>query len=672
MIVFVILFYLSMNHWIHCQALHLSQEAINIISALPSSPTHFSESLKLIENNCYSTRHKSVFRLWSKWENKTFFLPQEFEPLLLRKERVQAFTALSLIRSCTAKFNAEYSSFHSLNERIDLILASLVVPPSELLLHQIYFIYQNKEWYRDNIGLFTKIMHSLCFIPTLIRRLKSDNIQIIDKLGKGAYGTVFKVKRGHNNVFALKYFDKMEDCIVEEKIMNALTSLNSKSIANLKLNNLVNCMKHSSILLEFIDGFTINCVPPHIVELHPFGLFGFIRDLANTTKMNIFDLMNKQTNNIRVYHSDLSVSNVMYNPHNQEFYVIDWGLAHDLNNDTRDNRGNSFIGTWQCFGTAAWILMTRVHSNIIAQNGKFSEDDWTLAHTNDMYAIASMSLELLAIYGESSLRPSFYRRLKGLQNVSYETATEVNRLGMLGGSWWMGVFWHLESLWQERSDVSRWIQNNLPNDRCTNTEEKSILDAIISDQFANSVVLDLWFLSSMGISKYNANWSVILGKVEIGYTDRLIDITAHIENKLMDRYGDIHSFMWKMAPSYVINEEGGNQFDVWIKQNNERRKYDLDNVCIAKMTFQLLNLYLRQYMYDREHDSESGENFGKMNALQVILDQFDDLHNLQHLCTVGGRGRVREKIHSILRDSFNAILPKQHSLHQKVLLLLNR
>eukprot|EP01084_Bolivina_argentea_P278700 476242_1 len=652
-----------------CFSTSLSTHTIRLINVLPAND--FYASLGIIKDSCFGS--KSTFRLWK--EMKSPIKKEKDEPFFLFKEKVAAYTALYLMNRCFAKMNSyQMNNYQFLRNQITYIISTL--NESSLLsahsvessLDSIHLVYNGEEWYEDHQYLFTKLSDVLVYIPKLFGKLKYHNITMIDKVGKGVYGTVYKVSHvdcSHNtSYFALKYFNCVNDCMAEECIMKILNSLHGSNIAQLKLNNLVNCKKHACILMEFIDGFTVNKVPQHIVQQHRFGLFGFVSDFINSVKQNVFDLMDQnKTHNIRIYHSDLSTNNVMYNPTKQQFYVIDWGLAHDLNNNKRD----CFLGQYQYFGSAGWILMTRIETCIISKKYKFSDTDWTLGHLNDYYAVSSIALELLTIYGQHLLHLDDYKLLKELEHFIYDKREECNE-AKTEQAWWMNTFLLLDDIWWKRRSVVSKLAYNLDHHypiirsssknsrKFSQPRERTILHEILNDTIIYDIeCLDIWFLRIIGLT-HSMDVSDLLDLVENKYTKQLMIVVE--QNKLSARYNDMHAILWMMSPDYVKNRNEEETFEMWTKQNKNlllkyNIEYDLDNICIAQMTFQLLNLYYETF--NNQYGIETGENVELMHVIKMILKQFDELGHLDY-------------VHSLFY-----ILPKemkQHSLYQQLTQLL--
>eukprot|EP01084_Bolivina_argentea_P004430 8418_1 len=235
-----------------------------------------------------------------------------------------------------------------------------------------------------NIQLMNALKHSL-------------NLEIVEKIGLGSFGHVYKLKSldtSSNNVtYALKSFSSLEHCAKEENILKILKHAKNASIAHIRSNDVINCSSYNAFMLDFIDGEEVDHVSPDIIRSHKNGLLGFIKDFSDTL-MSVFSAIKP----LFIAHSDLSGRNVMYDIYKKQFFVIDWGKAHIISNEYQsDLSDHGFYGTIQNFGHFGVKLHQRIKKKLIYSDIDI-QINLNLARNNDIYAMRAVQLGLIGIH----------------------------------------------------------------------------------------------------------------------------------------------------------------------------------------------------------------------------------------------------------------------------------
>lgn len=266
------------------------------------------------------------------------------------------------------------------SESINITKSSDYSPDQTLKCRQKLMIDIERKYFIDDIdtvwtawsgpleSTFKFITNLVITKPLFIQSLSPMNLSVTDELGHGSHGTVYKVADlSFPGIFyAVKHFEDIMLCQHEERILLLFHSdrLFGAPIAHLLLHHLVCCSEHNAFLMQFVDGQSVHALSREIARRHhPSGdPLRFIRDLGD----QMIDALTVYFEIAGVYHGDINGANIMYNVETGRFYLIDFGLAHNLN----DNQRLDFGGSWQNFGPSAYALMVAMAPS----NDRFVDD----------------------------------------------------------------------------------------------------------------------------------------------------------------------------------------------------------------------------------------------------------------------------------------------------------
>ena len=196
--------------------------------------------------------------------------------------------------------------------------------------------------------------------PTFFGYLFALNLSVIDVLGHGSYGTVYRVQNRSfpDTFYAAKHFDDVALCRHEERILMMFEGdqFDDAPIAHLVAHKLVNCSNRSGILMQYVGRQCVYDLPPKVALQHHLSgdPLHFIRDLGDEMRAALTDYVHPAG----VYHEDINSGNILYDVRTKRFYLIDFGIAHNL----KMNSKHRFEGSWQNYGPTAYDLMVETHN----------------------------------------------------------------------------------------------------------------------------------------------------------------------------------------------------------------------------------------------------------------------------------------------------------------------
>lgn len=168
-------------------------------------------------------------------------------------------------------------------------------------------------------------------------RLKFGHLEILEELGRGAAGVVYKVLQVNlERIIAVKEMDK--SCLSQEDVLRFRTE--GKIVAKLKHPNIIHVIDFQEtedayfLYMDFIDGKTLDVY----WKEHRIGWL----ELADLL-MQICDAIH-HAHSREIVHRDLKPSNVMMSQKGRP-YIMDFGLAKVMSSQNRLTKMGAIMGT---------------------------------------------------------------------------------------------------------------------------------------------------------------------------------------------------------------------------------------------------------------------------------------------------------------------------------------
>ena len=168
-------------------------------------------------------------------------------------------------------------------------------------------------------------------------KLKFGQLEILEELGRGAAGVVYKVLQVNlDRIIAVKEMDK--SCLSQEDVLRFRTE--GKIVAKLKHPNIIHVIDFQEtaeayfLYMDFIDGKTLDVY----WKEHSIGWL----ELADLF-MQICDAIH-HAHSREIVHRDLKPSNVMMSQKGRP-YIMDFGLAKVMGNQNRLTKMGAIMGT---------------------------------------------------------------------------------------------------------------------------------------------------------------------------------------------------------------------------------------------------------------------------------------------------------------------------------------
>ena len=210
---------------------------------------------------------------------------------------------------------------------------------------------KNMSWHHPLRSTMEFVADLIISKPTFFQTLFALNLTVIDVLGHGLRATVYKAESRSfpNTFYAVKHFDDVALCRHEERILMMFKTdqFIGAPIAHLLGHQMMDCEHHSGFLMQYVRGQNVHTLRAEVArQHHPSGdPLHFIRDLGDQMVSALTDHVHP----VGVYHGDINAANIMYDAAKKRFYLIDFGLAHNV----EENRNPYFGGSWQHFGPSA-------------------------------------------------------------------------------------------------------------------------------------------------------------------------------------------------------------------------------------------------------------------------------------------------------------------------------
>ncbi|BBM83396.1 serine/threonine protein kinase [Candidatus Uabimicrobium amorphum] len=189
----------------------------------------------------------------------------------------------------------------------------------------------------DNIFSRSSLAKVIVEPNSTTEKLKFGHLEILEELGRGAVGVVYKVLQMNlNRIIAVKEMDK--SCLSKEDVLRFRTE--GKTVAKLKHPNIVRVIDFQEteeayfLYMDFIDGQTLDVY----WQEHRIGWL----ELADLF-IQICDAIH-HAHNREIVHRDLKPANVMMSQKGRA-YIMDFGLAKVMNNQKRLTKMGAIMGT---------------------------------------------------------------------------------------------------------------------------------------------------------------------------------------------------------------------------------------------------------------------------------------------------------------------------------------
>ena len=250
------------------------------------------------------------------------------------------------------------------------------------IIHEITHKYKDTIWIKYLRRMLRNTIDWIVYRPSFILDLTDHELkfEVMQEIGHGSQGTIYKIMDRIGIYYASKYFDgkSSSTCHREEFILKKLETLSRKiNTAYLRFNEDINCQGNGGFIMDFIQGKSMS-------ELMQNG--GNHNNLPYSKEMRQqLLIILKHIHSIGIFHGDICLRNVIYNAWTNIFYLIDWGSAHDID----DNILPTFAGSWQNFGPSGYDLlidMEVLHVNRSKLHGKLNKIEATQGMMNDEYA----------------------------------------------------------------------------------------------------------------------------------------------------------------------------------------------------------------------------------------------------------------------------------------------
>eukprot|EP01084_Bolivina_argentea_P035352 65586_1 len=277
--------------------------------------------------------------------------------------------------------------------------------PSTKTFDQMYILL-TELFHKD----FSFMFVCLYYFP-YIKHISNDTLQLIGIVGEGAQSVVAKVKCrfDHQQVYALKLFkpDQKTHCCDEQAILLKMRTHESiKNVPEIYSTvhaEIINCDTSNAILMQFIDGKTLN--------QHKFA------DTVDHEKAlgNIYIQMSsliKYLASIGISHNDINTYNIIIDKNNTP-WLIDFGMTLNIENNrlTCKQLSKDIIGTWLFYAPHTYsmhLLRLKLIKQIsIAQIIILSKDvirEWTRLMINgNLYSLQAVLFHKLTINEELNI-----------------------------------------------------------------------------------------------------------------------------------------------------------------------------------------------------------------------------------------------------------------------------
>ena len=217
--------------------------------------------------------------------------------------------------------------------------------------------------------------------------------QLIKRIGKGTYGEVYHV-RMQNQEGALKVFrsgpsNKFE-CETERCILREIALFEHQNNKKLQTSHLllgIQAIECPNLMMEYIKGYDLT-------KINRIGFtFSTFIDFMLSMMKQIESTLN-ELHSVNLYHNDIKPGNIIYNPDQKLFSLIDFGLAVPL----------SLSGHWQFRKMNFWTtlpFMSPFHLEIIENiklRGSMVNDENTRkkARFADFYSLAITAVTIVS------------------------------------------------------------------------------------------------------------------------------------------------------------------------------------------------------------------------------------------------------------------------------------
>ena len=241
----------------------------------------------------------------------------------------------------------------------------------------------------------------------------------IKGIASGGYGKVYLVKMINmhpNQETALKVFDAFDaknnlfECEREKAILQHIavheTEIGKKyQIAHVRDD--IKGVRCPNLMLQYVNGFDLT---ENLLNKRAFSsldsLIAFIKSLMEQIGVGVLGSLHS----MNIYHNDLKPANIMFDPHKQLFYLIDFGLAVPLSllKHAEFIRSNFFttlqyMSPWhlKLILQSRYILDGRVRYDILSNNNQTR----SYAANADFYSFALAVIRILGrhCHGNDSL-----------------------------------------------------------------------------------------------------------------------------------------------------------------------------------------------------------------------------------------------------------------------------